>query len=139
MAETMTGACLCGAVQYQLNQPVKAVANCHCNTCKKISGAAFQTVVIVDRDAFEITAGKETLSSYQMTENARKHFCRNCGSAVYVLHKKFPASCLLQLGSLSDPTAVQPTINVFCETMLPWVKDITALPSFDQRPEKGNA
>ena len=36
------------------------------------------------------------------------------------------------LGSLDDPTATTLAVNVYCESMLPWVKDISGLSCFEK-------
>ncbi len=96
----------------------------------------FETIAVVDRDSFEIIAGQKTLSSYPITENATKHFCRTCGTPIFNLLKKYPNSCMVQVGSLDDPALVTPAINIYCESMLPWVKGIADLKSFDREPTK---
>jgi hypothetical protein len=130
--DRITGACLCKSVRYALNGPIKAAANCHCNICKKMTGAAFATVAIVAEESLEITRGEKELSAYVVSDNATKYFCRSCGTPVFNVHKKFPGNRMLPVGALDDPAAVTPAINVYCESMLPWVKGIAELTSFDQ-------
>ena len=136
MSEKLTGSCLCTAVKYVIEGPVKAVANCHCKTCKKITGGVFETIAIVDENHLEVVMGQENLTSYSIGENATKYFCRTCGTPVYNLHKKYPGNCMTHVGSLDDPSLVSPAINIFCESMLPWVKTIADLPSFEREPIK---
>ncbi len=130
--DKITGTCLCKSVKYTLNGPIMAVANCHCNTCKKMSGAAFSTIAIVAEESLEITQGEKELSAYVVSENATKYFCQSCGTPVFNVHKKFPGNLMLPVGALDDPAAVTPAINVYCESMLPWVKGIAEQTSFDQ-------
>ncbi len=136
MSEKLTGACLCSAVKYRVNGPVKAVANCHCMTCKKITGGAFETIVIVDESNFKIIEGQSILTTYQISEIATKHFCSTCGTPVFNSHKKYPGNYMVHVGSLDDPALVTPSINIFCDSMLPWVKNIADLQCFDREPTK---
>jgi len=134
MSENISGSCLCSAVKYIIKGEIKAVANCHCNTCKKITGGAFETIAVTAENNFEITVGQDNLTIYQISENTKKHFCRTCGTPIFNLHKKYPGNCMIQVGSLDEPALVTPAINIFCESMLPWVKGIADLKCFEKEP-----
>lgn len=136
MPDNLTGSCLCSAVKYMINGQIKAVANCHCKTCKKITGGVFASIAVVDRNNLEIIEGQDTLTSYRISENASKHFCRTCGTPIFNLHQKYPGNYMVQVGSLDDPSLAAPAINIFCESMLPWVKEIADLKCFEQEPTK---
>jgi len=136
MSKQITGSCLCSAVKYVVNGPIKAVANCHCSICKKSAASAFATIAIIAENDFDIIAGEEALTTYQVSERATKYFCRTCGTAVFNLHKKYPGNYMTAVGSLDDPSRVTPAINIFCDNMLPWVKGIADLKCFDQEPTR---
>lgn len=132
MSENPTGSCLCKSVQYTVTAPFRMAVNCHCNTCKKITGAAFEALALVEEERLEITRGKELLTTYRIGELAKKHFCSRCGTPIYNLHVKVPGQALIHIGSLDNPGAVTPSANIWCESMLPWVKSLGELKSFDQ-------
>lgn len=134
MTDKISGSCLCNSVKYIIDSDIKSVVNCHCNTCKKITGGAFETIAIIAESDLIFTEGKENLTVYQITANAKKHFCRNCGTPIFNLHNKYPRRCMVSVGSFDDPATVAPAINIFCESMLPWVDKIGELTSFDQLP-----
>ncbi len=136
MSDNVTGSCLCSAVKYIINGPIKAVANCHCNICKKTTGGVFATIAVIEESNLEIIEGQDTLTTYQVSEKAIKHFCRTCGTPIFGLHKKYPGNCMLQVGSLDDPSLVAPAINIFCESMMPWIKEIAELQCFEREPTK---
>ena len=132
MSDNITGSCLCGAVKYSINGPFKSVANCHCKTCKKMTGGVFATTAVVAEKSLQILEGQDSLTAYQKNEQAIKHFCCKCGTPIYNLVHKFPGNCMVQVGSLDDPSLVTPVINIFCESMLPWVAEISGLQSFEK-------
>ena len=66
MSKALTGACGCGAVQYEISGPVKLVVNCHCNTCRNMNGAAYSTYGVIARDALTIQQGQESIATYQV-------------------------------------------------------------------------
>ena len=134
MSENNTGSCKCSEVKYEVKSEIEMVANCHCNSCRKMSGAAFATIVVVDEQECEIVAGRNELTVYQVSDNVKKHFCRKCGTPVYYLNQKIPGKYIIPVGSLDNPMDLTPSLNIFCETMLPWVRSIDKITSFDQFP-----
>ena len=136
MSEIATGSCTCQSVQYSVKEELKSIVNCHCNTCKKMTGSAFSVVTLIQEQNLEITKGQDKIATYSISENATKHFCSVCGSPIYNEHKAYPGHCLLPAGTLNDPSVITPAMNIFCESMLSWVKNISELKSFDQLPQK---
>lgn len=132
MPENPTGSCLCKSVRYTVKSPFRMALNCHCKTCKKITGAAFEAIALTEESGLEITHGKELLTTYQIGELAKKHFCSQCGTPIFNLHVKVPGQAIIHIGSLDDPAAVTPSVNLFCESMLPWLRSLGDLKSFDQ-------
>ena len=132
MSETMTGSCLCGAVTYTISGEVIAAANCHCNTCKKNTGAAFSTLIVVSEDDLHIDDPEKKLVEYRVSDKAVKHFCSKCGTPIYNSHVAFPGFAMVLAGSLDQPCKVAPNTNFFCSRMLPWVNDIADLENFDR-------
>jgi len=37
--QRLTGRCLCGAVRYECGAPISPAAFCHCESCRRASGA----------------------------------------------------------------------------------------------------
>lgn len=136
MIET-TGSCKCGEVQYRIATERLTAANCHCATCKKLSGSAFSAIALVNRSDHHFLKGEKSLTSYSISDKASKLFCRICGTPVLHVHQGFADRYIIPLGSLDDPAVVTPAINVFCESMLAWVGEISQLPGFDQLPPRG--
>ena len=48
----LTGGCLCGAKRYEIKGPILRSYTCHCNFCKKVTGAAFMSATGVNRSSF---------------------------------------------------------------------------------------
>ena len=75
----MTGGCLCGAVRYRVNGPLRPVVACHCVQCRKTSGHHVAATSAA-RQNVEI-AGEVTW--YASSEIARRGFCGTCGSNLF--------------------------------------------------------
>jgi hypothetical protein len=60
MSEQFEGGCLCGAVRFVATGQPKSVAWCHCQSCRKHSGAPVSVFVAFDRTAYAVTKGEIT-------------------------------------------------------------------------------
>lgn len=128
----ITGSCYCNAVQFRVNEAPRSVVNCHCNFCRKHSGAAFNTYVAVPETAMEIISGIDSLATFQFEENMQKHFCKQCGSPIFNRNALYPGLCILYLGVIAASSSFVPTANIYCESQLPWVASIAELRAFPQ-------
>ena len=76
-----SGHCLCGAVSYRVRGPMRAGVACHCEECRRFTGA-FWTATAVRESDLEID-GREDLGWYTFSPGARRGFCRECGSSLF--------------------------------------------------------
>lgn len=121
MTKVMQGSCTCGQVRFTLDPAKHNVVNCHCDDCRKLSGAAFSTYVAVTDARFELVAGREHLVTYAVSENVTRHFCGLCGTPIYNRSTRYPGLTIVVLGALDNPAAFRPAVNIFCDSRLPWV------------------
>ncbi len=123
-----TGGCLCGAVRYRAEAAPMRVVNCHCGTCRKMSGAAFLTFVHFPVASFVWTTGEP--SRYRSSAAAERGFCARCGSTLSMHEEILGDRVQVTLGSLDEPGAVRPDDHVWTESQLPWLKVVDDLPRF---------
>ncbi|MEZ8881130.1 GFA family protein [Vibrio lentus] len=126
------GSCLCNAVQFKVTGDFKRIVNCHCNLCRKMNGAAFSTYVAVLQTDFELVTGG--LSFFDVTENARKHFCGECGTPIFNSNPKYEGLTILHLGCLDLDLLgeLKPDVNIYDESKVSWLESISGLPTFDK-------
>lgn len=79
-ADILEGSCLCGTVRFELSAPPTELMHCHCRMCQKAHGAVFATFGRVAHAAFSVVQGADSLASYRSSPQARRTFCRVCGS-----------------------------------------------------------
>lgn len=132
------GSCFCGEVKYKLNSEIIKVVNCHCNFCRSHSGAAFSTYAALPFSSLELTKGQEILSSFKFCDG-EKHFCRECGTPIFNINNKYPGACMVYLGTLEKARDIIPMVNVWCESKLGWVGNVSSVNSLDQGIERKNA
>lgn len=76
------GACACGVAQFAFIAPPLSIVNCHCEECRKASGAAFTTWVTVERSTvFQLP--DEHLMVMRVRETGIRYRCKVCGTHVY--------------------------------------------------------
>jgi hypothetical protein len=78
--ESMSGTCLCGAVQFQLDPPTDFLSICHCRSCRLSHGAPCVAWTSVPLARFRFTSGEERVRWYRSSEWIRWGFCGECGS-----------------------------------------------------------
>ena len=75
-----TGKCLCGAVSYTSHEDPIVTINCHCEDCRRSTGAVFGTNVMVPEDRVDISG---ELNRYTHTADSgntmTKMFCPHAG------------------------------------------------------------
>ena len=82
--EKFTGSCLCRAITYKSNSAPLRTFNCHCEDCRKCSGAPYLTNIFVKETDLDIQG---TLNSYthqsESGNKITKKFCENCGCQLF--------------------------------------------------------
>ncbi len=136
MSHQLSGNCGCGQVKFAIKAAKANVVNCHCNRCRKLNGSSFSTYFVVAEQGFEISEGENYLSDYSSSENARKHFCKQCGTPIYNQNLKYPNLRMVHFGAINFLEEVQPNVNIFCESILSWVALNGEIPSFEQEIKK---
>ena len=117
------GGCLCGAVRYTASAEPALVGVCHCRDCQKFTGSAFGFFIGVPRSAFEIHGVLKTFSKLGDSGNPIvRRFCPECGSSIVEEPPGRRDLAIINAGTLDDPSAVTPTMEIYCDRELPWVR-----------------
>jgi hypothetical protein len=86
----LKGSCHCKAVRFtvQSRTPVPYM-HCYCSICRKTAGGSGAAINIMAEARTLKVEGKANLAIYRPMEGLR-HFCRRCGSALWVWDKRWP-------------------------------------------------
>jgi hypothetical protein len=79
--EVHAGRCLCGAIQYEVRGPLRAITACHCSQCRRTSGH-HAAMTSAPTAAIALTTS-ESLRWYRSSETAERGFCGICGSNLF--------------------------------------------------------
>jgi hypothetical protein len=77
----VTGACLCGAVRFEVDGALRDVIVCHCSLCRR-SGTNAGAYTSAPRAALRVR-GTEALAVYIDVNGRERSFCRSCGSSLF--------------------------------------------------------
>ena len=128
------GSCLCGSIQYSIDDELKFIVNCHCRFCRKAHGAPFTTVLFMPFSKFELTQGQGSLTGYEVTAaNAWRYFCAKCGTRLYS-HSPSAGMISLVVASLETGAQLHPIANINVESRCPWYEINDGLPQFQSVP-----
>lgn len=79
--EIWRGGCLCGAVRFEARGRPSRVNHCHCQMCRRSSGAIAQTWATFGRD--ELTVARGDPAAYRASPRATRRFCATCGATLF--------------------------------------------------------
>src|SRR5260370_28410608 len=73
MSDQLEDGCLCGAVRFVATGQQRWVAWCHCQSCRKHSGAPVSVFVACERAAYTVTNGE--IIKFRSSPATRRGFC----------------------------------------------------------------
>jgi hypothetical protein len=129
----ITGHCLCGAVNYSVAGAPMAVILCHCEDCRRQSGAAYSVNLVVAQKA--LTLDEARTKTYNTVgadtgQTRDRVFCPECGSPILTRLHEAPGIAVIKAGTLDDPSWLEPQMEIFTDSAHPWVHNADA-------PERG--
>jgi hypothetical protein len=115
----ITGGCFCGAIRYAFASGNYPAANCHCSMCRRTSAAPYVAWVVVPHNAFHYRAG--TPAVLKSSRHGCRYFCARCGTHLACFIDSHPDVIDVTIGSLDQPEAFIPRIDVHTDTRLSWL------------------
>lgn len=115
------GGCHCGRVGFSVAGEPRFVSRCHCESCRRTTGAAFSTWAGFSDD--KVTWTGDAPEIYASSFGVRRGFCRNCGTSLSFSGDRWPGETHFLIGTFRDPHAFSPASDFMSEEALPWVMD----------------
>ena len=138
MGETsrgFSGGCMCGAVRYEAVGEPTGVIYCHCESCRRHTGAPVSTLAGFRRDQVRFTRGERKL--YSSSAGVERGFCANCGTTLTWEGDGDELGPLVEIhiGTLDDPNAFTPQCHVHHDEKLSWFDVADDLPRYHEWDE----
>jgi len=117
---SITGGCNCGAVRYEVTEPLVGAGYCHCTRCQRRSGAAASASAIPAPGSFRIVAGEDRLRAWTPQTGFAKWFCGDCGSSLFARSPTDPDAVAIRMGTFDGDPGVRPGFRQFVADAAPW-------------------
>ena len=135
MIANITGGCLCGRVRYTVTGEPAFSGLCHCRNCQRYTGSAFEALIAFPAASVSVQG---ELKTYDDTGDSgqpvHRRFCPNCGSGVVNEVDVLPGVTIVLAGTLDDPAAFKPTMDVYWSSAQPWVHTSSERTRFPKMP-----
>ena len=126
------GQCHCGAIRYSLPLDVEHHALCHCQDCRRHSGAPMVGWAMTRQADFQMTGEPKI---YASSEHGRRHFCGACGTSLFYTNDAiFPGLIDVQSGTLDDPDLIPAQAQIQTAERIGWMNNLDAMPAFERYP-----
>jgi ADP-ribosyl-[dinitrogen reductase] hydrolase len=129
----MKGSCLCGAVEYQVDQLDTPIGHCHCRTCRKAHAAAYASNAGVNREHFRWLSGEDKLRAFESSPGKLRYFCSICGSHL-LAERPAQSQVILRVATLDDDPGVRADMHIWCCHDVPWLQDNEGATSYPDWP-----
>jgi len=116
----LTGGCLCGAVRFEVTEPLVSSGYCHCTRCQRRTGTAASPGARIAPGSLRVLSGEEHVRAYEPDEGFAKVFCSACGSSLWSRSQEDPDIVSIRLGAFDDDPGIRPTYRQFVAYAAPW-------------------
>ncbi|WP_296218951.1 GFA family protein [uncultured Sphingomonas sp.] len=127
-----TGRCHCGAVTWAAEGEPQHHAICHCEDCRRWSGAPMVGWIAWQEDQLTVEGA---MTRYHSSRHGTREFCSACGTGLFYRNPEtLPGIVDIQSGTLDDPEGLPPGAQVMVKERLGWAPGIADLPAFNAYP-----
>ena len=130
-----SGRCLCGAVRFEIDGPLRDVSVCHCVECRRWHGNP-GGYTSAPREALRLT-GEDNLrwiDSPDSDAHARRGFCGECGSSLF-WHAPGRERISIAPGCLDEPTGIRTMGQIWVASVGDYYELDERIPSHEREAE----
>ena len=130
----ITGGCNCGAVRFEISEPLAGAGYCHCTRCQRRTGTGASPSGATVPGSFRVTQGEDRMCAWKPDDGFEKWFCGDCGSHLFSRSPTDADLVGVRLGVLDRDPGVRPSYHQYVAYAAPWetIPD-DGLPRFDER------
>lgn len=121
MAAPLTGGCLCGAVRFEITEPLVSASYCHCTRCQRRTGTAASAQARVAPGSLLVVSGSEHVREWQPDGDGwPKAYCAICGGALWSRSPEDPDVASVRLGTFDRDPGIRPRYRQFVAYAAAW-------------------
>ncbi len=135
MSQELAGGCLCGAIRFRAAGTGSDATVCHCETCRRASGAPLVAWVTFPRRDFAFTRGAPV--RYRSSPPVTRTFCGRCGTPLTYAHDARPETLDVTTISFDRAHELPPRDHIWMSDSLRWIRASESLPRFPRGRDMG--
>ena len=124
------GGCFCGKVRFGVDGEPLGSAICHCESCRRASGAQSVAWLTFPFEEFLFVSGDPR--EYRSSPGVSRTFCESCGTSLTYRRDEEPDSIDVTTASLDQPGEFPPTRHIWLEDKVAWESVNDSLPRFER-------
>jgi hypothetical protein len=117
-------------------EPIRNCCFCHCESCRRATGASPVAWGTVYESEFKILCGE--ISVRRSSPEVQRGFCAQCGTSLTYRHVQRVGEVDFTLSSLDTADAIEPRMHVWVQDKLSWINVNDGRPRFDTVPGQEN-
>lgn len=119
--ELVTGRCLCGGVELEIDFPAFWAWHDHSQASRKAHGAAYATYVGCWRKHVRVKKGASRITRYEEKQTgAARSFCKRCGTPLLYERKRSPHMVNVPRALFTSRTGREPRYHLAIEELQDW-------------------
>ena len=132
---SLIGRCLCGRLEYEVDDAFEYAMNCHCSQCRRSTGAAFKPLAGIEASRLVMRRGQADALRYG-DEGGHDLHCGVCGSLLFSLVRD-GRYVHVAMGTLVDEPSIRPSMHILVGSKAAWFEITDALPQYHGLPVHG--
>jgi hypothetical protein len=128
MSDTHGGCCLCGRVRFTATGSPRWVAHCHCESCRRATGAPVTTYASFEAAGFAWSGSPPQV--FESSPGVRRRFCGHCGSPLTYDADRWPGEIHVHVSTLECPGDFPPRLHAYVAERIPWLELHDDLPRY---------
>lgn len=131
----MKGQCSCGETQYEMTDDPLFVHACHCSNCQRQSGSSHALNAMIETKCVKVLSGKTEGIKVDTGSGVGQviHRCPVCKIALWSHYLAAGDDfSFVRVGSLENPGAYPPDINIFTRSKQSWVTPCPDIPAVEE-------
>jgi hypothetical protein len=127
-----TGSCLCGRAKFAVVGDVKAVGQCLCSQCRKVSGTNGNAVFLISIAQFEWVGEEPKTVKFSLPSGWSVLRCRECGSPLPQSHDG--DRMWVTAGLMDDDLGAEVAYKIFVGSRADWDHEAKNIAEFEEMP-----